>query len=312
MRKVIIIGIGIAGTVHAKALEEVPDVTIVAGIDTSSRTLTFRNNKIPVYTSMFDLLSESDLYPDIVVIATPTPTHAQVCGEAGEYFRQASIIVEKPAADKLEDAQQIVCSIGGKQPVAVAYHMAFSPVVEWGMEETARRADKLGPPVAIESWAADPYQSDLAAMQARFGNSWIDSGINALSVIERFAKPVERTSLRRIGSPSQSVFEATITCEADGRQLPATVLTSWHSTASSRWTRIKYSSGAELFMDHNAVAGYIRQDGEACAMFGSDGTIPRREAHYKALYKSWLTNQDQIFSGDTSMRLHQLLLHEGE
>jgi predicted dehydrogenase len=311
MRKVIIIGIGMAGTVHAKALEEVPGASIVAGIDTSSRTLTFRNNDVPVYPSIFDIVSEADLHPDIVVIASPTPTHAEVCGEVGEYFRQASIIVEKPAADNLEDAQRIVCGIGGKQPVTVAYHMAFSPVVEWGVEETAGRADKLGSPVAIESWGADPYQSDLAAVQARLGNSWIDSGINALSVIERFAKPVERTSLRRIGNPSRSVFEATIICEADGRQLPATILTSWYSTASSRWTRIKYSSGAELVMDHNAVAGYIRQDGEASAMFGSDGTIPRREAHYKALYKSWLTNQDQIFSGDTSMRLHELLLREG-
>ena len=45
-------------------------------------------------------------------------------------------------------------------------------------------------------------------------------------------------------------------------------------------------------MDHNAVAGYIRQNGEACAVFGSDGTTPRREAHYRALYKSWLAEQD--------------------
>ena len=61
-------------------------------------------------------------------------------------------------------------------------------------------------------------------------------------------------------------------------------------------------------MDHNAVAGYIRQDGRATATFGSDGTIPRREAHYMALYKSWLANRDQIFSTETSMRLHELLL----
>ena len=64
-------------------------------------------------------------------------------------------------------------------------------------------------------------------------------------------------------------------------------------------------------MDHNAVAGYIRQNGETCAMFGSDGTMPRREAHLRALYKSWLANQDQIFSIDTSVRLHELLLADG-
>jgi hypothetical protein len=59
------------------------------------------------------------------------------------------------------------------------------------------------------------------------------------------------------------------------------------------------------------VAGYIRQNGEACAVFGSDGTMPSQEAHYRALYKSWLTKQDQIFSTDTSVRLHALLLAYG-
>jgi predicted dehydrogenase len=300
-----------AGMVHASALENFPDITIVAGIDTSPRSLTFRGSKVPVYSSAFDIISESDVLPDIVVVATPTPMHSEVCGEVGEYFRRASIIVEKPAADNLEDARRIICGIGGKQPVTVAYHMAFSPVVEWGLSEVAERDEHLGSPVAIESWGADPYQSDLASAQARLGNSWVDSGINALSVIERFVKPVERTSLRQIGDPSRSVFEGSFICEFRGELLPATILTSWHSTAPSRWTKIRYSSGAELVMDHSAAAGYIRQDGQARAMFGTDGSVPRRESHYRSLYKSWLPNKDQIFSAESSMRLHELLLGNG-
>ena len=311
VQKVVIIGIGMAGTAHARALEGVPGAALIAGIDKGSRTLNFRGNEVPIYTSVFDMWCEKKLHPDVIVVATPTPTHAQVCGEVTEYYRHVSIIVEKPAADNLEDAQRIICDIGDKQPVAVAYHMAFSPVVDWALKEAAERADELGPPTAIESWGTDPYQSELASAQARLGNSWIDSGINALSVIERFVKPVECTSLRQIGNSSRSVFEGTFICEADGQQLPATILTSWYSTAPSRWTKIRYSSGAELVMDHNAVAGYMRQNGEACAVFGSDGTMPRREAHYRALYKSWLAKQDQIFSTDTSTRLHALLLANG-
>ena len=157
-KKAVIIGIGIAGTVHARVLEDFPGVTLVAGIDTSSRNLDFRGSKTPVYSSVFDITSESQLDPDIIVIATPTPTHAAVCSEVAEYFGQASIIVEKPAADNLEDALHVVRGIGGKQPVTVAYHMAFSPVVEWGVREAAERAGQLGAPVAIEAWAADPYQ----------------------------------------------------------------------------------------------------------------------------------------------------------
>ena len=307
-QKVVIVGVGIAGAVHARVLQHFPGVAVVAGIDPSVRDLTFRGTKVPVYSSLFDMTADSELQPDIVVVATPTPAHAQACGEVAEYFGRASIIVEKPAAGNLEDARRIVCGIGGKQPVAVAYHMAFSPVVEWGVTETARRAEQLGTPVAIEAWAADPYQSDLASARERLTDSWTDSGINALSVIERFVKPVARTSLRQFGAAGESVFEATFRCQADGTQLPATIMTSWYTTERSRWTRIRYSSGAELVLDLHAVTGYIREDGRTSAMYGSDGTTPRREAHYRGLYTSWLGRRNQIFSADTSMRLHKLLL----
>lgn len=311
-QKVVIVGIGIAGMVHARVLEDFPGVALVAGIDTCARDLTFRGAKVPVYPSLFEMTADTKNQPDIVVVATPTPTHAEVCGEVAEYFGQASIIVEKPAADNLEDVQRIVHGFGGKQPVTVAYHMAFSPVVEWGVRETASRAGQLGTPVLIEAWAADPYQADVESAQERLANSWTDSGINALSVIERFVRPVARTSLRQIESRARSVFEGAFLCEAGGRQLPASIMTSWYSTEPSRWTRIRYSSGAELVMDHHAVTGYIRQDGQTSAHFGSDGATPRREAHYRALYQSWLGSRNQIFSVETSLRLHNLLLGDAD
>jgi len=61
-------------------------------------------------------------------------------------------------------------------------------------------------------------------------------------------------------------------------------------------------------MDHAAVAGYLLEGGLVSAIFGSDGSIPRHEAHYKAMYKSWLIDRNQTFSPDTSLRLHTLLL----
>jgi hypothetical protein len=255
-QKVVIVGIGIAGMVHARVLEGFPEIALVAGIDPCPRDLTFRGNKVPVYPSLFEMTADTKNQPDIVVVATPTPTHAQVCGEVAEYFGQASIIVEKPAADNLEDVQRIVHGIGGKQPVTVAYHMAFSPVVEWGVRETASRADQLGTPVLIDAWAADPYQADVESAQQRLANSWTDSGINALSIIERFARPVARTSLRQIESRARSVFEGAFLCETGGRQVPASIMTSWYSTEPSRWTRIPSpaTSGKPVRLQHFSAA----------------------------------------------------------
>jgi predicted dehydrogenase len=306
-QKVMIVGVGAAGTVHAKALEGFPDAAVIAGVDIDqSRILTFRGQRVPVYPTVFDTTNRG-LDPDIVVIATSTQSHRQVCSEVTEHYPQAAVIVEKPAADNLADARKMI-DYGGKQPVNVTYHMAFSPEVDWALGQVSAKAELLDSPVAIESWFTDPYQAGLAAAQERFGTSWIDSGINALSVIERFARLVERTSLRQIGDTSKSTFEGSFICQLQENRLPAIVLTSWYSTAPTRTTRIRYSSGAELVMDHNAVAGYLLANGEAADMYGSDGIVPRREAHYKAWYQSWLVDKRQIFSRDTSLRLHELLL----
>lgn len=308
VRRVLIVGLGTAGLVHAKALEEFAQVTVIAGIDTdTSRTMTFRGGQVNVYPGVFDATSDN-LDPNVVIIATPTPTHAVVCDEVAEYFPKATILLEKPAADNLDDARRIIEGNGGKLAVSVAYHMAFSPEVSWALEQARKRNDQLGQPIAIESWHADPYQLERVSAEVRLGTSWIDSGINALSVIERFAKITERTSLRQIGEAHKSAFEGTFICAAHDEYLIAIVLTSWHSTAPARTTRIKYSSGAELVMDHSAVAGYLLEGGSLTANFGSDGRTPRREAHYKAMYESWLVDDKQAFPKDTSLRLHRLLL----
>ena len=294
-----------------KALEAISDAEVVVGIDTDkSRTVTFREQDRPVFVSAFDARSNlgRQANPDIFVVATPTGSHAAVCEDVSSHFPEATILVEKPAADNLDDALRILEGVGARQRVVVAYHLAFSPEVEWAIGRAKEWAGELGALVAIEAGHADPYQLELDSARARLGSSWIDSGINALSVIEGFATLVGRDSLRRIGSPAHSVFEGRFTCETSGSRLNATVWTSWHATAPTRTTRIRYASGAEIVMDHHAVVAYLLLKGEVREIFGSDGTTPRREAHYLALYRSWLVGDDPVFSAPTSLRLHELLL----
>jgi hypothetical protein len=54
-------------------------------------------------------------------------------------------------------------------------------------------------------------------------------------------------------------------------------LTSWHVTDPAKTTRIRYRSGAELVMDHTAVAAYLVADGHITDAFGANASIPRRE-----------------------------------
>lgn len=304
--EVVIVGLGAVAQTHLKVLERIPGADVIAGVDTAQKPrLTFRGHPVPVYRKLQDASSRHN--PGVVVIATPTPAHASVCAEAADCFPTAKILVEKPAADNLPDATYVLAEIGGHQPVDVAYHMAFSPEVTWAMQAAQASAADLGVPAAIEAAFTDPYAGDAAA-RASLGNSWIDSGINSLSILSRFAEPVSRSSLRRIGEPEHSVFEAHVTCRAADGEIDARILTSWHVTDPAKTTRIQYSSGAELVMDHTAVAGYLVTDGQIAAVYGSDRTIPRRDRHYLALYKWWLDEGNRILPAETSLRLHNLLL----
>jgi predicted dehydrogenase len=305
--RILIVGLGEVAQSHLKALEQTPGADVVAGLDTAAKPeMTFRGHSVPLYRTLQDAAARHD--PDVVVIATPTPSHAAVCAEIAGCFPGARILMEKPAADNLPDARHVLEDIANRQPVDVAYHMAFSPEVTWGTQITQASAAELGVPVAAQASFADPYQDDFEAASSRLGNSWIDSGINALSVLSRFTEPAARRSLRRIGEVPHSVFEAHITCRAGDSELDALILTSWHVTDPAKTTRIRYSSGAELVMDHTAVAGYLMRDRRIAAVCGSDRAIPRRERHYLALYKQWLTEGNRVTPAETSLRLHELLL----
>ena len=99
-----IAGLGNAGMDHARALESIPDATVIAGIDIdSTRSLMFRDGPVPVYLDA-SAAYNARLDPDVIVIAAPTGVHDQVCADAAKYFPQAVLLVEKPAADRLRSA----------------------------------------------------------------------------------------------------------------------------------------------------------------------------------------------------------------
>jgi predicted dehydrogenase len=308
---VLLVGLGAIGQTHARALEFAAEsgrpADVVAGVDVDgARTLRFRGADRPVYPSL-RAASEAHL-PAIVVIATPTGSHAAVCEQAAACFPQARLLVEKPAAATLGDARRILSEIGGMQPVDVAYHTSVAPEVTWGQQALSAR--QPGALLAAESFFADPYYDDFERAAATLGNSWLDSGINALSVLARFAAIVGRESLRRIGTERQSVFEARLSCNRDGPPADALLVTSWHAADPAKTTRLRYASGIELLMDHTAVAAYLLRDGRIEAAFGADRSIPRRDRHYRALYQRWLAQGRPTLPPETSLHLHELLLGE--
>jgi predicted dehydrogenase len=307
---ILIVGLGAVPESHVRALEHLPDAAVIAGVDTDhSRQLHFRGTDLPVYPSLRE--ASKICRPDVVVIATPTPSHAAVWAEAAACLPHARLLIEKPAAADLADARHMLSGTGGHPPVDVAYHMAFSPEVTWGLEAVRARENRIGDLESAELFFADPYSGDFDHAAATLCSSWLDSGINALSVLTRFTSITGRKSLRSLGTERQSTFEGRLACQQGATAAEALIVTNWHVTDAAKTTRLRYTSGAELLMDHTAVTAYLCQGGSVEAFFSADRSVPRRERHYRALYQWWLIEGNPTFPPDTSRKLHELLLGLG-
>ncbi len=290
-------------------LEWATGASLVAGVDAGGiGSAPFRERAVPVYDSV--RRAAAGHRADLVVVATPTVTHRAVCDEVAASFPGVRILLEKPAADTAEDARYLLAGGGQHAPVRVGFHMAFSPEVLWGCEVVGRR-DGLGSVTGVVSTFTDPYESDGQSARRRFSTSWVDSGINALSVLDRFVRPAERVSLRRIGPPSWSAYEGRFRCWDGSREVQAVLVTSWHVTDAAKTTRMRFDRGAELVLDRTAVAGFLFEADALTDTFGSDGGVPRRESHYRNLYRAWFGDRWSWSPAD-SRRLHRLLLDGGE
>ncbi|MEV4105415.1 Gfo/Idh/MocA family oxidoreductase [Nonomuraea sp. NPDC049649] len=294
---VLMVGLGAVARTHLKVLADLPQVEVIAGVDPfPPERMTFRGLELPVAATLQEVTGT----PTLVVIATPTSTHSTLCHQARELFPQAAILVEKPAADDLTEAAKLL-----SDGVEVAFHMAYAPEVLWG--EQVVRTHELGPVREIHSWFADPYASDLETARERFTSSWIDSGINALSVLTRFCDPLERISLRRL---NESTYETRVRCTSGSDPFEALILTSWQVTDAARRTTLRFASGAELLLDHHAVAAYLTQSGQIAEVFGTDGSVPRRESHYINLYRQLLVDRRPLMPSEQSSLLHDVLLRD--
>ena len=99
-----LIGAGSIGARHIKAMEEVPEITLVAIADPSPTAVRIgAAQNIPMYPDAGAMLAQGGL--DAVIIATPTERHHQDIMMALE--AQQTVLVEKPITATLAEADEV-------------------------------------------------------------------------------------------------------------------------------------------------------------------------------------------------------------
>jgi len=301
-----LVGLGTIAEIHLAVLSDLPQVRFAFAVDPDPRPdVTFKDGAPPRYERLEDALGHHQ--PDLIVIATPTDTHAELARLA-LIGSAARVLVEKPLVHDLtalDEVRSLGPAIDVASRVFVAHHFAFSPEVHWASNLVAAHLE-WGPITRIVAVFHDPYILDTGRSFAAYGSSWIDSGVNQLSMLARFVDITDRGPLHETSKGASAWCTATF--NSGGTTGTALLRTSWEAVASSKRTTLYLDqSGTEIWLDHTAVTALAIQDGTLVDHLPNDAHTPRKIAHYQPLYESLLSNApDPVLSCATA---EQILRH---
>jgi len=180
-----LVGLGHIGYYHIQALAAFDQFNLIAAVDKNPDL----KSMLPEGANFFDNADKffaSGLF-DTVIIATPNDTHlkfGKIAFDAGK-----NVIMEKPAASTMAEFDELNCLFhtSASQHIYYAFHAAKAYDVSWFKEYLSREENinKLGPITAFSCHFFDPYYSNGSLTEAARGldNPWLDSGVNALSVL---------------------------------------------------------------------------------------------------------------------------------
>jgi len=153
--KVALIGAGFIGSIHAarwKMVEEAEIITVVDILEERARKLAGKYRIKSFYRDFREALKNEDI--DIVDVCTPTYTHKEVsleCIEQGKH-----VIVEKPIALKLKDADEMIeASRKNNVKFMVAHCLRFWP--EYVVVKRIVDSGELGEPRVIRACRQSPF-----------------------------------------------------------------------------------------------------------------------------------------------------------
>ena len=288
-----LVGLGRAGTLAMDALGRRPDIELVAAIDLHPGKARARfPDGLSIRTSLVDLPNA-----EIAIVSTPTPSHRTVCLELIERAPGLSLILcEKPGAMSAQHLEELVGSARDRGvELRVLLHYGFGSEVLW----LAEHLSELGEVSSFSAAFEDPYGAALAERTATLVSSWVDSGINALTVLARLLEPTAVIDSR---SPSAESSRTELSFRCGSSSGTGVVTTSWRASMARKSTCLTLVDDAVLDVDH--LAGTVTHNGSTLYRAPpGDARVMR----YRTMIAAHLDDAPTLLDEATAMRLHALL-----
>ena len=273
-----VIGAGLIGRMHIDRALKHADVELVGIADPAPEAeVLARGIGVPWFADYGRMIEVAQ--PRGVVVATPNITHARIAIDCIE--RGVGVIVEKPIADNLDDAQAICdASVRGGVPALVGHHRRYNPIGRRAKEIVS--SGKLGTPVCATvlcTWLKPNDYFNVAWRRERGGGPVLINLIHDIDLLRFLFGEIE--SVQAIVSSGVRGFAvedtSAVICRFRNGAL-GTITVS--DTAAAPWNWDLAAGEAERFP---------RQDVDAYFLSGTEAslTLPRLEVWEYRKGRGW-------------------------
>jgi predicted dehydrogenase len=151
MLKIVVAGAGVIGRRHIALIQQNPRARLCAVVDPAPGAgAVAAANGVPLFDSLSDFFSLSDMKPHGVILATPSQQHVRGAFECLQHFTPA--LIEKPLADNFDDVVALRAALQFRAvPVLVGHHRRHSAVLIEAQRVIA--SGELGRIVSVNSSA---------------------------------------------------------------------------------------------------------------------------------------------------------------
>ncbi|MFW9925880.1 MAG: Gfo/Idh/MocA family protein [Candidatus Thorarchaeota archaeon] len=146
-RRIVIVGTGNMGRIHARILSDMGALAGVADMDLSTAEQVAKTYNVNAFKDYESMIEETN--PEGVVIATPTPTHAKIAESIAKNFDNIrGLLIEKPLASNIEDAMKVAKIVKDKGIITLISHSEiYNPIV--GRALSLIKTDAIGRPLTV-------------------------------------------------------------------------------------------------------------------------------------------------------------------
>jgi predicted dehydrogenase len=298
-----IIGLGEVTNYYWPALANLEDLTVAGVLDCDRQKVDTWNNRYPHCPAFTDL---NQLYeqvnPDSVIIATSSSSHYTVAQEVLSWGKP--ILLEKPATASRGEWEALIEQASHAQvPLVIAFHAAFGAEVLWFLEHQPELEETYGPITGFFAHFYDPYSIDgaLNPHAKSLLSSWMDSGVNALSIIAKIVHNLELT--QSYFTPDLSNCNGNIHSQVGFRFATAPrncagrgwIETHWGLGIKSKTTHLHLAeTGYNLLLDHDRQRLILTDpQGESCILADLTTEQPRMVNHYQGVFQDFRNHLQQ-------------------